>query len=95
MSFFAGLTPEQQKQALEYRGPENHGENIMKQLFALRDNNRNLVSIYFSSKKEAKQVRKTLNEDGRDVYITKGPDHWLYREKPKPRQEKKRKNRNK
>lgn len=24
--FFAGLTPDQQKAALEYRGPENHGD---------------------------------------------------------------------
>jgi hypothetical protein len=31
---FSSLTPEQQKRALEYRGPENHGEPEFKRRVA-------------------------------------------------------------
>ncbi len=61
----------------------------MNRLYALRNANRELESIFFEKKMDAKQVRNELNKEGRDLYVTRGPDHMNYREKLKPNQEKK------
>lgn len=62
-------------------------------LYAVRDNNREVVGGYFVKKMAAKAVRNKMNADGRDVFVTNGPDHPKYNETIKPNAVKRRKNR--
>lgn len=62
-------------------------------IYALRDNNRDLVGPYFAKKMDAKSVRNKLNEDGRSIFVTKGPDHPNYNPTLKPNAVKRKKNR--
>lgn len=59
-------------------------------LFAVRDEKNEVISGTFQEKKGAKEYRDSLETA---AFVTKASDHWLFRDKPVRRQEKKRKNR--
>jgi hypothetical protein len=64
-------------------------------IYAVRDNNRDVVGGYFAKKMAAKAVRNKMNSEGRDVYVTNGPDHPNYNPTLKPNAIKRRKSRKK
>ncbi len=53
-------------------------------MYAVRNENREVVSDFFPNKMAAKAVRNVMNADGKSAYVTNGPDHPRYNETLKP-----------